>query len=151
LEDKRLPNFLRDKVVKLEWEQQSVNANLPYPELTSCLLQACHRVHVELGPGFLHQVYRRATMIELQQQELSYQYNKQIPVTYQGRHLGMQDVRLIAVGNKVLLATVAVEQIDETMKTKLQTRLKQLGLRFGLLVNFNRTTLEAVTVQTNPN
>jgi GxxExxY protein len=90
-------------------------------------------------------------MIELQQQELSYQYIKQIPVTYQGRHLGMQDVRLIAVGNKVLLATVAVEQIDETMKTKLQTRLKQLGLRFGLLVNFNRTTLEAVTVQTNPN
>jgi len=148
LEDKRLPNFLRDKVANLEWEPQPVSANLPYPELTARLLQACHRVHGELGPGFLHQVYRRATMIELQHQDLSYQYIKQIPITFQGRQLGMQAVRLIAVADKVLLATVAVGQVDEALKAKLQARLKQLGFRFGLLVNFNRTTLEAVTVQT---
>jgi GxxExxY protein len=147
LEDERLPNFLRDKRISFEWEKRTVNVDVPYPDLTNRLLEVCHRVHFELGPGFLHQVYRRATMVELQRQELSYQYIKGIPIIYQGHNLGMQPVRLISVADKILLATVAVKQVDEVMKTQLKTRLKYLGFQFGLLANFNDTTLQVVTVR----
>ncbi len=147
LEDERLPNFLRDKQVDFEWQKQPTIAKMPYPDLTNQLLAACHRVHFELGPGFLHQVYRRATMIELQHRSVKYEYIKKIPITYQGRHLGMQDVRLILVEDKILLATIAVNQIDEAMKAQLRTRLKHLGISFGLLVNFNNTSLDIVTVR----
>ena len=146
LEDERLPNFLRDQVVDFTWEKQSVTTNLPFSELSNHLLKVCHRVHFELGPGFLHQIYRRATMIELQHQATQYEYIKKIPFTYQGHHLGMQDVRLILVENKVLLATIAVKQVEEAMKTALKNRLKHLGIQFGLLVNFNATKPEVVTV-----
>jgi GxxExxY protein len=147
LENERLPNFLRNKKVNFEWESRSTTTDMPYPDLSNRLLEVCHRVHFELGPGFLHQVYRRATMIELQRQELSYQYIKEIPIIYQGHNLGVQPVRLIAVADKVLLATVAVKQIDEAMRTQLKNRLKHLGFQLSLLANFNDTTLQVVTVR----
>jgi GxxExxY protein len=148
LEDKRLPNYLRDKQVNFAWEPRLTDADLPYPELTNRLLEVCHRVHFELGPGFLHQVYRRATLVELQRQHLQYQYIKKIPITYQGHTLGQQDVRLILVADKLLLATIAVKQLDEVLKAQLKARLQHLGYQFGLLANFNSTTLEIMTVQT---
>ncbi len=147
LQVERLPNFVRDKVVEFEWEKRPVDTIIPDPELTNRLLEACHQVHFELGSGFLHQIYRRATMIELQHQQLQYEYIKKMPIIYQGHTLGTQDVRLIAVKDKILLATVAVKQIDETMKAQLKTRLKHLGFQFSLLANFHDTTLEIVTVQ----
>lgn len=147
VEIERLPNFVRDKAVPFAWEPQPVAPHVPYPELTNRLLEICHRVHFELGPGFLHQVYRRATMVELRQQEISYEYIKQVPIIYQGHQLGLQDVHLIAVAQKILLATVAVKQIEDEIKALLKARLRHLGFQFGLLVNFNRTRLEVTTVQ----
>jgi hypothetical protein len=38
-----------------------------YPELVNELLAALHRVHFELGSGFLHQIYRRAAMVQLKE------------------------------------------------------------------------------------
>lgn len=146
LEDKRLPNFLRGKTAHFEWEQRPVGPAVPYPQLTNCLLEACHQVHFELGPGFLHQVYRRATMIELRHRGIKYEYIKKMPLTYQGYRLGEHDVRLICVENKILLATVAVKQVNEAMTIQLKSRLKHFGVQFGLIANFNETTLQIVTV-----
>ena len=147
LQDERFPNFVRDKVVNFAWEPCLLETDLPYPDLTNQLLEGCHRVHFTLGPGFLHQVYRRAARIELDYQELSYTYLKKLPITYQGQQIGMQDVRLLAVEGKVLLATVAVREIDEVIKAQMQSRLKHLGFQLGLLANFHGTTLEVVMVR----
>ena len=136
LTDERLPNFLRDKNVTFSWQPRPVEGNVLYPELVNRLLESLHRVHFELGPGFLHQIYRRATMIELQRQNMSYDYIKSLPIRYEGQVLGEQAVRLIQVENKVALATVAVKQIDETLLTALKSRLKHLDVRLGLLANF---------------
>jgi GxxExxY protein len=65
LEDERLPNFLRDKRPEFVWQPLSVAPDWLYPDLVNAIQRACHRVHLYLGPGFLHQVYRRATMTEL--------------------------------------------------------------------------------------
>jgi GxxExxY protein len=113
LEDQRLPNFVRDKAPIFVWEKRPLELDLPYSDLTAQILEACHRVHFELGPGFLHHVYRRAIMIELQHQRINYEYIKQIPLAYQGHTLAMQEVRLIVVAEKVVLAAVAVKQIDD--------------------------------------
>ena len=151
LEVERLPNFVRDKVVEFEWEKQPVSEDTLYPDLTNQLFEAMHRVHFELGPGFLHQVYRRATMIELQHHGLQYEYIKKVPIHYQEHYLGTQDVRLIRVADKVLLATVAVKQVDEAMKGRLKARLKHLGAPLGLLANFNSTKLEVEVIRRKDN
>jgi GxxExxY protein len=147
--DERLPNFLRDKTTRLEWQAQ--RQNLPkeslYPELTARLLELLHRVHFELGPGFLHQIYRRATMVELKYQGLKYEYIKQLPIRYEGHQLGMQPVRLIQVEDKVLLATIAVKETDQAMQLQLKARLRHLGLKLGMLANFNAVPLQVCFVR----
>ncbi len=139
LEDERLPNFLRDKQPEFIWQPQPVAQELLYPDLANAIQRACHRVHFTLGPGFLHQVYRRATMIELRRGGLNYDYIKRLPVEYEGQLLGYQDVRLILVEGKVLLATFALRQADDAMAERLKAHLRRLGLNLGLLANFYDT------------
>lgn len=146
LVDERLPNFVRDKVSNVSWEKRPVQVNLPFPELTNRLLEACYQVHLELGPGFLGQIYRRAVMIELRHQDINFEYIKKLPITYQGHQIGQQDVRLIFVEDKLLLAIVALKEIDTSIEAKLKTYLKHIGVGFGLLVNFYETTLQTVIV-----
>ena len=147
LEVERLPNFVSDKKVDWQWEKRDTENDLLFADLTNALLEAGHRVHAELGPGFLHQVYRRAAMTELRHQGIGYSYIKQVPITYQGHSLGQQDTRLILVEDKVLWATVAVKHIDEAMKLALKSRLKLLDIQLGLIMNFNSTQLELAIVR----
>jgi len=145
--DERLPNFLRGKVVSFQWEDRPVAEDLIYPELTTRLFEAMHRVHFELGPGFFHQVYRRATMIELRHQGVPCEYINQVPIYYGNHHLGNQPAHLIAVDKKVLLSTVAVREVDRALQEQIKARLRHLGFRLGLLVNFHGTTLQVVPVR----
>ncbi len=147
LEIERLPNFLRDKQPEFVWQPRPIAEGLLYPDLVNVIQRACHRVHFTLGPGFLHQVYRRATMIELPRSGLSYDYIKQLPVEYEGQLLGYQDVRLILVEGRVLLATFALRQTEDVMAEQLKARLRQLGLKLGLLANFYGTRLTITPVR----
>ncbi len=147
LQDERLPNFLRDKVVSFEWNPRPPAQDWLYPELSNQLLEVLHRVHFELGPGFLHQVYRRATLVELRHQGLAYDYIKRVPIYYDSHFLGYHEARLIRVEDRVLLATVAVNQVDRNFQEQLKARLRHLGLKLGLLANFNSTTLQVVVVR----
>ncbi len=147
LDDERLPNFLRDKQPEFVWQAQPIAQGLLYPDLVNAIQRACHCVHFTLGPGFLHQVYRRATMIEMRRSGLNYDYIKRLPVEYEGELLGYQDVRLILIEDKVLLATFALRRSDEAMAEQLKARLRHLGLRLGLLANFYDTRLVMTPVR----
>jgi GxxExxY protein len=147
LEDERLPNFLREQKPEFSWEPQPVGPDLLYPELTNAILRACHRVHFVLGTGFFHQVYRRATMIELLRSGLAYDYLKRLPVEYQGHMLGHQEVRLIRVEDKILLATVALRQVDDGMIGRLVAYMRRLNLQLGLLANFHGTKLAVTPIR----
>jgi hypothetical protein len=51
------------------------------------------------------------------------------------------------VENSILLATVAVKKVDETMKSQLRARMRGLGMTVGLLANFNGTELDVSLVR----
>lgn len=140
----RYPNFTRDKQVEFEWKKRPLSPNALFPQLTNEILQALHRVHFTLCPGFLHQVYRRATMIELREQGISYQYIKTTPIFYQNHHLGDHETRLINIEDKILLATVAVRELDQTLKNQLHAHLKHHNIPLGILSNFNTPKLHTI-------
>ena len=147
LDDKRLPNLLRDKHPEFAWEPRSDSTGLLYPELTNAVLRACHRVHFVLGPGFLHQVYRRATMIELRRAGIGYEYIKQMPIEYENELLGYQDTRVILVEGKVLLATFALRESGGTAAEQLKARMRRLNIKIGLLANFYGVRLTITPVR----
>lgn len=147
LQDERLPNFVRDRHVDFSWQPQPPAEDWLYPDLTEQLLRACQRVHFVLGPGFLHQVYRRATLVELRRSQLNYQYIKHLPVEYDGHVLGEQEARLILVEGKTLLAVYALRDADESLAGQLKARLRRLDVRLGLLANFHDTRLSVTPVR----
>lgn len=147
LVDQRLPNFLQDKKAVFSWQPQKPDADQLYPELANELFAILHRVHFELGPGFFHQVYRRGTMVELREQSIGYEYIKETAVYYKGVSLGTIPTRLIWVENKILVATIAVQSLDNAMKAQLKARMKQHNASLGLLANFNKTQLEFMIVR----
>ena len=147
LADERLPNFVRDRQPEFSWKPQPATEDLLYPDLVAEIQQACYRVHFTLGPGFLHQVYRRATMIELRRSNLNYDYVKRLSVEYEGHLLGYQPVRLIQVEGKVLLATFALRQTAGAMAEQLKAHLRRLDLELGLLANFYGTRLTMTPVR----
>lgn len=147
LTDERLPNFLRQKQDAFTWQPICGLTNTIYPKLTNELLHVLHRVHYELGPGFLHQVYRRATMVELRQQDLGYEHIQKMPIFFKGEYLGQQETRLLCIQDQVMLATIAVKEVDEAMKAQFRTRMKRQGISVGLLANFNRAKLDVTLVR----
>ncbi|HSH03339.1 MAG TPA: GxxExxY protein [Anaerolineae bacterium] len=112
------------------------------------IMGVLYRVHYELGPGYLHQVYRRATRVELRKQEIHHRYIKQIPITYLGQHITNQDVRLISVKDTILVATIAVNQILPEMKEQLRARIRLLKHDLAILANFNGTKLQVELIGT---
>jgi GxxExxY protein len=87
-------------------------------------------------------------MIELRRSGLNYDYIKQLPMEYEGQLLGYQDVRLIVVEGKVLLATFALRRTNDAMAEQLEAHLRRLGLKLGLLANFYDTRLAITPVRT---
>jgi GxxExxY protein len=136
LQDKRLPNFIRNKIVKFEWQPPPVNQNILYSELTDHILESLHQVHFTLGPGFIHRVYRQAVMIDLQYQGIGYEYIKKIQCYYKNYYIDEQKVQMIKIENKVLLGVFAVEMIDEVMLEVMKARMKRLKTKVGFLANF---------------
>ncbi len=149
LEDKRLPNRLREQTAVFTWTDTPPLINIPFSSLVNQLSNLLYLVHFELGPGFFHYVYRRATIVELREQNIGHEYIKKMPVYFQETYLGDQESRLILVEGCLLLAAVAVNQINEAMKTSLRARLKRKNLTIGLIANFKSTNLEIVIVRHN--
>ncbi len=86
-------------------------------------------------------------MVELREQAIGFTYVKEIPIYYRDVFLGNQPVRLISLDGKILLATVAVKEIDETIKSQMRLRLRQLDKKVGLIANFHGQDLEVVLVR----
>jgi len=142
LQDQRLPNFIRNKIVKFEWQPPPVNKHILYSELTARILEGLHRVHFTLGPGFIHRTYRDAMMIELQYQGLSYEHITKIQTYYKNYYIDVQEVQLIKVEGKVLLGVFALGMMDELMEIIMKKRMKHLRTQLGILANFYGEKLE---------
>jgi len=147
LKVERLPNFLRERQPEFVWEPRALATNLLYPDLSAALYKALHRVHFTLGPGFLHQVYRRATMVELRQQGIAYHYQKHLPVEFHGHCLGQDECRLIVVKGQIAVAAFALKSTTEAHQQRLKRHLHTLGLQLGLLANFHGTRLHIQPVR----
>jgi GxxExxY protein len=86
-------------------------------------------------------------MIELRRSGLNFEYIKRLPVEYDGHVLGEQEVRLILVDGRVLLATFAVREANAAMAEQLKARMRRLDIKLGLLANFYDTRLVVTPVR----
>jgi GxxExxY protein len=120
------------------WQPQpSDDSTLLYPGLVGRLYECLYRVHYELGPGFFHHVYRRATQAELDAQHIPFEFVREIPVFYEGEYLSTQNCRLLIVEDKVIVAAFAVREMSLAFDVRMRRYLRHFDKKLGLLANFH--------------
>ena len=148
LEIERVPNFVSQRSAhRPPTGAIQSSDHLIFPDLTRELRAALYEVHSELGPGFMHMHYRRATQIELRLRHTPYEVKKEITFLFRGRPIETREIRLLVVDNKVLLAPIAVREITLKLQGRLRQYLKLLGLKLGIIANFHTPSLEIETVR----
>ena len=106
-------------------------------EIATIVVDASLQVHRTLGPGLLESVYQAALNYELQKRGLGVVQQVGLPVQYEGVKLDLGFRVDLIVGEKVVIEIKSVEALAPVHKKQLETYLRLMDLRLGLLINFN--------------
>lgn len=117
---------------------ESVNFNeRKLNELTGQIIDACYRVHRELGPGLLESVYERCLAYELECRGINYQRQTTLPLQYRGLQID-DGLRLdLLVQGKVIVELKSVQRLERIHEAQVLTYLKISQVPLGILINFN--------------
>ena len=140
LEHRTFPNKLSQKnAMQDHFDFDKIRLASKY-EIRELLVMA-NRILVTLGPGYFHQIYRRAFYYELKQANAQFEVAKEVKAIYRQQELGSKEVRFLIIGD-LLLSPIAVQAIDELRLSQFQYYIRYYGLKRGLLINFNALRLD---------
>ena len=90
-----------------------------------------------LCPGLLESVYEEAMVYELQKRGLTVERQVEVPIHYDG-HLLKTALRLdLLVEGRVIVELKSVKEMQDVFWKQTRTYLRLVGLKVGILVNFN--------------
>jgi GxxExxY protein len=112
-----------------------------FEELSRKIIGAAIKVHRELGPGFLENIYEEALKIEFSEYDITFDFQKEFKIKYLGIDIGTHRLDLI-IENKIIIELKAVKELANIHYAQLRSYLKATGLKVGLLLNFAKPTLE---------
>ncbi len=110
--------------------------------LTEAVIGAAIEVHRELGPGLLESVYEKALMLELGYRDIKAESQAEVPVLYKGQNLGLGFRADIIVEKSLVLELKVCTAFDPSHLAQIITYQKVLGIKRGLLINFNAKLLK---------
>ena len=109
---------------------------------TYAIIGACMAVHSELGHGFLEAVYQEALAIELDERNVPYEWEKQLPIFYRGRQLKTHYQADFVCYGSVIVELKALSSIEGIHQAQVLNYLKATDIERGLLMNFGTAKLE---------
>ncbi len=104
-------------------------------ELTGRIIAAAIAVHRALGPGFLESVYEEALCVEFNFQNIPFERQKSVEITYRECPVGEHRLDLFVAG-KVVIELKAVKTLDDVFFAQIRSYMKAMGVDSGLLLNF---------------
>ena len=110
-------------------------------ELTHKIIGCAMKVHNTLGNGFPEIIYQRALAIEMTSSGLSFQQEKDMPIFYEGQHIGSRRVDFF-VENWVMVELKAFPKIEDIHKNQAINYLEVYNIADGLLINFGGLSLD---------
>ena len=112
-----------------------------HEQLTSKIISSAYEVHKILGHGFLENVYEKALAHELTLNNIPFEQQVKIEVTYKGKVIGVHRADFI-IDNKVIVELKAAEMLIDEHKAQLLNYLCASKLEVGLLLNFGESELQ---------
>jgi GxxExxY protein len=111
-----------------------------FEALSGKVLEAAISVHKALGPGFLESVYQKALEVALWHRDIPFVRQKDVHVFFEGEDVGLHRLDLL-IGSQIIVELKAVRALEDVHYAQLKSYLRATGLRVGLLLNFNATSL----------
>ncbi len=112
--------------------------DLIYPEESYAILGACFSVHNQMGSGFLEPVYQECLEIELARQQIPFEAQKPLNVTYGEHSLRQKYIADFVCYGKIIVEAKATKGLLPEHEAQVLNYLNATGLKLGLLVNFGR-------------
>ena len=104
-------------------------------------LGAAIEVHATIGPGLLESMYQRALAHELRLRNLTFREQAPLPIVYKGIPLGIGYRVDFIIEGELVVELKTVERLLPIHDAQVLTYLNALGVRQGLLFNFNAARL----------
>jgi GxxExxY protein len=111
-----------------------------FEALSGQVLEVAVAVHRALGPGFLESVYQKAMEVALRHRGMVFEQQKDIHIFFEDEDVGVHRLDLIVAG-QIIVELKAVKALEDVHYAQLRSYMRATGLRVGLLLNFNATTL----------
>ena len=111
-----------------------------HTDITDSILRCAVAVHRGIGPGLPEHSYQTSLALEFDANGISYKDDRTVEVQYRNVVVGWHRPDFI-VEDKVVVELKAVTSIDPLHAKQVLTYLRVTGLRVGLLLNFNVTTM----------
>jgi GxxExxY protein len=109
--------------------------------LTHAIIGCAMAVHNELGNGFQEVIYQRALAIELEDAEIVFQREQEMPIFYKGHEIGSRRADFL-IERKILVELKAVIELEDVHLAQGLNYLTAYNIETGLLVNFGSTKLQ---------
>ncbi len=106
-------------------------------ELAKIVLDLCFKIHRLYGPGLFESVYEEIVCYELAKLDIGFERQKAIPLVHEEVKLDAGFRADLIVEDKLLVEFKSVEAVADVHYKQVQTYLKLMELKLGLLVNFN--------------
>ena len=106
-------------------------------QIATAVVDAAFKIHTTLGPGLLESVYEAVLEFELERRGMKVQHQVGLPVYYEGIKLELGFRVDLIVADKVIIEIKSVETLAPVHRKQLETYLRLMDLRLGLLINFN--------------
>jgi len=132
-----------------EFRPIRTNKLIIYPELSYKLMGVLFKVHNKLGPTYQEKYYQRAIRRELEKQEIPFEKEKLVKLTYEAEKIGNYFLDFV-IGGKIVLELKAVPFIRKEWIHQLVAYLVSTDLPLGIIANFRTPKLTYKRI-VNPN
>lgn len=112
-----------------------------YQDITRRIIGCAMRVHNQLGSGFQEVIYQRALALEMREEDLAFEREKEMPIIYNEVPIGTRRVDFL-VESVVMVELKAITEINDINKAQIINYLEAYKLNIGLLINFGQKRLE---------
>ena len=125
-----------------EGPREGAKARKSLDEIAEIVVNTAFHLHKELGPGLLESVYEAVLSRLLEEQGLSIERQKPVPIKYHGMEFS-EGFRIdILVEHALIIELKSVEAIHPVHPKQLLTYLRLMNLPLGLLINFGAPFLK---------
>lgn len=119
-----------------------MNQEEPYLKEESDRIIGCAmRIHNEVGHGFHEKPYENALVIEFADQGIPCEQQRQFPMTYKNKPIGIYIPDLI-VYHSIIVDAKVIECITDHEIGQMMNYLKISGLKLGYIINFKHKKLQ---------